>query len=153
MHALGGVSGGTLPTHKYGIIIMGSLSCSSGSPWLSETIQSLMEISAGRYRYMRDLDRCHPLSDVAPLRPRGPFPIWLPALLPFMWCHSDQDTYIFHGLSQGFRIGFNRRCQLQGSRQETIHQLVSPIGSYYERSAEWSSSRAAADLPLPAHSW
>ena len=92
----------------------------SGTPWLRDTVRSLMGICYGQYRYMRDLqdlDRCCPGSDVVPLWPKGPSPIRLPALIQFRRCHPDQAfaTYIFEGLSQGFRIGFDRQCSLRNN--------------------------------------
>ena len=76
-----------------------------------------MGIVAGRYRYMSDLlnlDRCRPHAASAPVWPTGPTPISLPALLPAMHCHPNQafSAYIFEGLSQGFRVGFDRRHPL-----------------------------------------
>ncbi len=61
---------------------------------------------------MQDLGRYRPFSDTVHL-----WPIKLPALLPFLRCQPDHvfTKYIFEGLSQGFRIGFNRRCTLRGN--------------------------------------
>ena len=131
---------------------MGSLSCSSGSPWLRETVQALMGILTGHNRYMRDLadlDKCHPLSDVAPLWPRGPSPIWLPALLPFIQCHPDQDfaAYIFQGLSQGFRIGFNRTHPLRGSHRNHPSTGLCPLAVTSRITSEVQNGRLVGPLP------
>ena len=62
------------------------------------------------------LDMCRPQAGGYPLWPKGPTPILLPALIPVMRCHPDQafSAYIFEGLSQGFRVDFDRKYSLQG---------------------------------------
>ena len=104
----------------------------SGTPWLRDTVRSLMGICYGQYRYMRDLqdlDRCCPGSDVVPLWPKGPSPIRLPALIQFLRCHPDQAfaTYIFEGLSQGFRIGFDRQCSLRNNNHNHSSTSQCPL--------------------------
>ena len=83
-----------------------------------------MGICHSQYCYMRDLhdlNRCCPGAGVVPLWPRGPSPIRLPALMQFLRYHPDQAfaTYIFEGLSRGFRIGFDRRCSLRRNHPST----------------------------------
>ena len=44
--------------------------------------------------------------------PRGPSPIWLDRLIPFLGQYPDQmfAAFVFRGLSFGFHIGFDRQA-------------------------------------------
>ena len=71
-----------------------------------------MGIINGRYRYLQDLSSLASYSH-AP-RPlflcRGPTPIHLNSLLPFLHRHPDQAyaKFIFYGIQNGFHVGFDR---------------------------------------------
>ena len=69
-------------------------------------------IMDGQYRYLQDLldlDACHDPSPVA-VWPRCPSPVCVSNWREFLATHPDQAfaSYIFTGLSLGFRIGFKR---------------------------------------------
>ena len=134
-------------------IVYGLLIYFSGTPWLRETVRSLMGICSGRYRYMRDLmdlDRCRPLSETAPRWPRGSTPIRLPALLPILQCHPDQAfaAYIFDGLSQGFRIGFDRRNALRESNRNHPSASQSPLAVTSRITSEVQRGCLGGPLPV-----
>ena len=74
-------------------------------------ILPLMGIIRNNYRYLQDLlqlSACYPANPL-PLT-RGFTPIRLEMLLPYLQRHPDQQYagYIFSGVRDGFRIGFNR---------------------------------------------
>ena len=87
--------------------------------WLVAQLWELMGIVRGRYRFLSDLqalDSCRPpayesalSSQPLPLV-RGPSPLNLFALYPYLSSHPDQEfsAYIYNGLQHGFRIGFDR---------------------------------------------
>ena len=64
----------------------------------------------GRYRYINDLLQLTAVSSASTAQwPQYHTPIEIEKLLPFLACHPDQQfaAYIYDGLTQGFRIGFN----------------------------------------------
>ena len=92
---------------------------------------SLANIVGGRYRYLQDLlalDRCR---DPVPSAtwPRCPSPICLANWERFLATHPDQGfaTFIFNGLSAGFRIGFDRSTtRLHSTRKNHLSASVNP---------------------------
>ena len=97
-----------------------------------------------------DLDRCRPLSETAPRWPRGSTPIRLPALLPILRCHPDQAfaAYISDGLSQGFRIGFNRRNALRETNQNHPSASQSPLAVTSRIASEVQRGCLGGPLPI-----
>lgn len=68
---------------------------------------------AGRYAYLHDLRKLEECTDPAcPVQwPTCPSPVHLNHWMEFLYSHPDQEfaAYIHTGLSQGFRIGYNRQ--------------------------------------------
>lgn len=89
--------------------------------WLeSSTSFPPANIFGGSYRYTGDLLRlesCLPQSTSSPSSwVRGPSPVDVEQLVSFLSCHPDRvfSAFILRGMTQGFRIGFDRsRCQLR----------------------------------------
>ena len=84
-------------------------------------VLSMMGIVGSNYRYTEDLlalDRYRPQHPVITW-PRGPTPIWVTALLPYMRLHPDQRfaEYVFNGLCFGFRIGHDSHSSLVPSNR------------------------------------
>ena len=52
-----------------------------------------------------------------------------------MATHPDKDyvSYIIEGISKGFRIGFNRRCELPPSLASTMTKNTEVISEYLHR--------------------
>ena len=71
-------------------------------------------VIGNQYRFISKLlklERCTPKVQQMVQWPRGPTPILIDRLIPFMAHHPDQvfAAFIFRGLSFGFRIGFDRQ--------------------------------------------
>ena len=117
-----------------------------------------MGIIGGRYRYIEDLlalDSCRPLqSDLVPIWPRGPTPVSLPVLLPYLKCHPDQQlaAFVYNGLGHGFRIGFDRQHALKSNRRNHPSSVCNNAVVESTISMELTQGRLVGPLPQPAGS-
>ena len=110
-----------------------------------------MGIVSGKYRYMDDLlalDSCRPAAPCL-MWPKGPSPVILPALMPFMWRHPDQQfaSYVYNGLLHGFRVGFNMSSVLKPNWRNHPSSLDSP--PVVESRIHEELSRGCLVGPLP----
>ena len=96
-----------------GLLGFTSLHRGSQAP-LSQAVQKATNILGGRYAYTGDLLRLdESIDEGRPLSwPTSPSPIKLTNWREYLRVHPDRRfaSYIYSGLSAGFRIGFNRHC-------------------------------------------
>lgn len=131
-----------------------SLSFSLAGDQLTQLVRALMGLNGSRYRYMDDLlelDRCQSL--LPTLWPRGPTPVDSMALLPYADCHPDPRfaAYIMAGLSQGFRVGFDRRCSLRPSTRNHPSSLENRLAVDNQIEVELTRGGALVGPILPEH--
>jgi hypothetical protein len=96
------------PIHK--IVIQPSLALPGLQHLGSTTSLSCANILNGWYHYINDLLQLTAVSSLSTAQwPQYHTPVEVEKLLPFLACHLDQQfaSYIYDGLIQGFRIGFN----------------------------------------------
>ena len=109
-------------------------------------------IIQGRYRYIDDLVQLATVSTHSPVYPwpRYHTPIQLQNLSPFLACHPDQAfaSYIYNGLTAGFRIGFGQESTRLRSRDSNHPSSLSNRAVVEERiTAEVASDRLYGPLP------
>ena len=90
-----------------------------------------MGIQSGCYRFTRDLLQLSSLGSPSPSMDwaRGPSPITMDVLFPYLRMHPDQSfaEYIYNGLEQGFRIGFDPSThQLRSSGHNHPSSMANP---------------------------
>ena len=112
-----------------------------------------MGIELGKYHYTEELlalDRQQPLNTVITW-PRGPTPVILPALLPYMQLHPDQKfaAYVHDGLLHGFRIGFNSQSAFKPSKRSHPSSLGNSSVVNSHISLEVDHGRMIGPLPPP----
>ena len=87
-------------------------------------------IREGRYQYLMDLSLLEGCRDSRPVCcwPRGPSLVRLSNWRDTLISHPDQQfsAYIFNGLSEGFRIGFDRSVSLQTTTRNHPSAMVNP---------------------------
>ena len=110
-----------------------------------------MGIVSGQYRYIDDL---HGLEGNQAYTPfphfiRGPTPVIVSALLPFMHQHPDQQfaRYIWNGLCHGFHIGFDRHRPLRQNWRNHPSSLENP--SVVQMHIQTDLRRGSLVGPLP----
>lgn len=86
-------------------------------------------VFAGQYRFMSKLlklESCTPKADIIRW-PRGPTPVRIDRLIPFLAQHPDQvfAAFVFRGLSFGFHVGFNRQSTQLRSRGKNHPSSIS----------------------------
>jgi hypothetical protein len=89
-----------------------------------------MGIEGGHYRYLNNLlalDRCRP-SHPSAEGCRGPTPILVEALLPFICRHPDQlfAAFIHNGTTGGFQIGYDRSHKLKSGKKNHPSSIANP---------------------------
>ena len=95
----------------------------------------------GRYLFttdLRALDSCRPLtSDNMSSQERLKYlsPLQIETWSQELATHPDKDyvPYIIEGISKGFRIGFNRRCELQPPLSSSMTKHTEVISEYLHR--------------------
>ena len=109
-------------------------------------------ITAGRYAYLQDLlefEEC--VESQCPMAwPVCPSPIILANWAQFLQSHPDQDfaAYIHSGLSNGFRIGFNRQApHLKSSARNHPSAASNPLVVREYIRKEVSAGRLVGPLP------
>ena len=83
------------------------------------------------YRFTRDLvtlQQRRPCSSTICSWSVGPSPVIIPALLPGLHSHPDQDfsRYIYNGLANGFHIGFNMSARIKPNYRNHPSSLDAP---------------------------
>ena len=95
----------------------------------------------GRYLFTTDLrvlDSCRPLTSDCSLSTKQQkylSPLQIETWSQELATHPDKDyvSYIIEGISKGFRIGFNRRRELQPSPASTMTKSTEVISEYLHR--------------------
>ena len=94
----------------------------------------------GRYLLTTDLrvlDSCRPVTSDCSLSTKQKYlsPLRIETWSQELATHPDKDyvSYIIEGISKGFRIGFNRRCELQPSLASTMTKNTEVISEYLHR--------------------
>ena len=107
--------------------------CCIGLMSLSQLPLCLMGILPHNgYRYTWDLvtlEQRRPCSSTICSWSVGPSPVILPALLPGLHSHPDQDfsRYIYNGLANGFHIGFDRSARIKPNYRNHPSSLDAPV--------------------------
>ena len=100
------------------------------------------QVREGKYLYtthLRTLDSCRPLTSGSPLlsssKQSSHSPLQIETWSQELDTHPDKDyvSYIIEGMSDGFRIGFNRKCRLQPPPVSTMTKNKPVISEYLHR--------------------